>query len=80
MPFSYPVVIRRRASVDTVQFPPKPPSLLSALVEMAGKSVRGLNEALRALSLSSQTCREAASVRRHHHSHHHGLPSRRTQG
>ncbi|KAI1138798.1 ribosomal protein L4 [Hypoxylon sp. FL0543] len=30
---------------------------------MAGKGVRGLNEALRGLSLSSQTCREAASYR-----------------
>ncbi|KAI1849435.1 hypothetical protein JX266_004930 [Neoarthrinium moseri] len=30
---------------------------------MAGKSARGLNEAFRALSLSSHTCREAASQR-----------------
>ncbi|KAI1776325.1 ribosomal protein L4 [Hypoxylon cercidicola] len=30
---------------------------------MAGKGIRGLNEALRGLRLSSQTCREAASLR-----------------
>ncbi|KAI1758561.1 ribosomal protein L4 [Hypoxylon sp. FL1150] len=30
---------------------------------MAGKGLRGLNEALKSLSLSSQTCREAASLR-----------------
>ncbi|KAI0166873.1 ribosomal protein L4 [Hypoxylon sp. FL1284] len=30
---------------------------------MASKGIRGLNEAMRSLSLSSQTCREAASLR-----------------
>jgi hypothetical protein len=47
--------------------------LAQSTPSMAAKGVRGLSEAMKGLSLASQTCREAASVRQHqtHNPSHH---------